>query len=119
MYQRKLTLLLQEFNQKTNGQYMLTRIMNDSNYRNQALLHHLLHGLPSTQKLVRQILSYEDVLHHEFMVDLLPQKKPSQTNRSWRLAIFAMACLTFAAGSLAIAAKVELNRAHQQQVQAE
>lgn len=119
MYQRKLIRLLQEFNHQTNGQYLLPKLLNDSDYRNQALFHHMLHGSYTIQKLVKKILSYQDVLHHELMVDLLPKKKSSQTKKAWRLAIFALACLTFAVGSLAIAAKVEIIRANQQQLQAE
>ncbi|MCB1582207.1 MAG: hypothetical protein R3E90_12560 [Marinicella sp.] len=119
MYQRKLIQLLQEFNHKTNGHYSLSKLMNNTDYRNKTLLHHLLHGSPSIQKLVKQILSYEDVLHHEFMVDLLPKTKGSRMSKSWRLAIFAFACLTLAVGSLAIASKIESNREQRQQIYAE
>ena len=100
MYQRKLIKLLQEFHLKTNHHYLLHRLMNDTDYRNKALLHHLLRGTPPLQKLVKQILSYEDVLHHEFMVDLLPQHKSAQRSKSWRLAIFALSCLCKSAKSV-------------------
>lgn len=113
MYQHQLTLLLKHFNDKTNQKYQLIRLLNDADYRNQSMAQQLKTGSASMQNLVTRIQSYEDILHHELQVDTIG-KNPADASKGqwakWRLALFAVACLGFAAASLAITENIQHQR---------
>lgn len=109
MYQHQLTKLLHQFHLQTNGQYMLSKLLNDTDYRNRALHQQELFGDAVMRRLVRKIQDFEDILHHEFRVDYLPETN-KQTTKSWRLALFAIVCLSFAVSALAIADDIKNQR---------
>lgn len=109
MYQNQLKQLLHQFHRQTNGQYMLSKLFNDADYRNRALLQQELHGGADDRKLVRKIQAFEDILHYAFRVDYLPETN-KQTTKSWRLALFAIVCLSFAVSALAIVDDIKSNR---------
>ena len=77
MIQTQLLKLIHTFNQRLNNHYDLERLLNDSDYRNQAL-DQSQQQLSLTQlTLVMRIRAFEDQLHHELKVDLVAEQRRS------------------------------------------
>ena len=126
MYQQQLINLMQAFHQASDQRYNWHRLVNDSDYRNQALQRAKTQVTRRSHRkvllLVNQIQRLEDLLHHELQVDMLSTqaKQPKQERKQrWGMAALAFSCLFFIAASVMVVEDVKHSQQQQHSFQAD
>ncbi len=121
MYQSQLLNLLKKFKHQTNNQYCINQLLNDTDYRNHCLSREKTNCQSHVRLLISQIQYLEDVLGHEFCVDLIDNKTvaKNQLTTQRHLMTFAICCLMIVAGSVYAVEEISYNRLKNNQIQAD
>ena len=122
MYQTQLINLLREFTFESNQHYNFSRLLSDTDYRNQCLS-----ATPANNDklnlIVKQVRTLEDLLDHQFQVDVTGSKiqsckstqtlenKQSSRKQRFGMAALALSGLLFIAASVTVVEEVKYQRA--------
>ncbi len=94
MYHQQIMTLIIEFKNSAMGYYSVQHLLNNADYRNRAFQKEIKRASLKTRQLIDQIQTYEDLLDHEFRVDLTKQSdNKNHHNRATRLKLVAFAVI--------------------------